>query len=205
MNSMQFFNPRTPQNRLNQQNQQILPMMAFSQIYTKPVQKPNQIIEEGPKSTGDGKKMKWGEPTWLLLHTLAEKVKEDSFSQIRSELLKQIYAICTNLPCPICATHAREYLNGINFSTIQTKDTLKKMLFTFHNVVNKNKGYSLFPYEELDSKYSTAVTVNIINYFFPFFQEKQYNIQLISNNLFRVRITKDFKTWITLNIHNFAS
>jgi hypothetical protein len=176
-------------------------MMTFSNNFVKPPLRSPQVSNNSPEQP---KKMKWGEPTWFLLHTLAEKVKEESFLQIRSELLKQIYAICTNLPCPICATHARDYLNGINFSTIQTKDTLKKMLFTFHNVVNANKGYASFPYEDLEKKYSTAVTANIINYFFPFFQEKQYNVQLISNNVFRERITKDFKTWISLNIQNFA-
>jgi hypothetical protein len=192
---MQFISSRTTQGKPTQS------ILMFSQNYIRP---PPRVIAPPTNEPTQQKKMKWGEPTWFLLHTLAEKVKEESFLQIRSELLKQIYAICTNLPCPICATHARDYLNGINFSTIQTKEALKKMLFTFHNVVNANKGYALFPYEELEKKYSTAVTANIINYFFPFFQEKQYNVQLISNNVFRERITKDFKTWIALTIQKFA-
>jgi hypothetical protein len=62
------------------------------------------------------KKMKWGEPIWNLFHVLAEKVKEETFANIREELLNIIYTICANLPCPDCANHATTYMNNINYS-----------------------------------------------------------------------------------------
>ena len=37
------------------------------------------------------KKMKWGEPTWFLFHTLAHKIKEDNFSQIKNDFLNMCF------------------------------------------------------------------------------------------------------------------
>ena len=81
--------------------------------------------------------MRWGAPTWYMFHTLAEKVKEDCFGALRRELLNVIFTICANLPCPDCASHASEYMRGINFNAIKTKQNLKDLFFNFHNVVNE--------------------------------------------------------------------
>ena len=55
-----------------------------------------------PPSNPARKPMRWGEPTWFLLHTLSVKIKEEHFSQIKDELLSIINNICSNLPCPDC-------------------------------------------------------------------------------------------------------
>ena len=47
----------------------------------------NVIKEDRPKT------MKWGQPTWFFLHTIAEKVNENSFPNIRRELLDIILKI----------------------------------------------------------------------------------------------------------------
>ena len=111
------------------------------------------------------KKMIWGEPTWFFLHTITHKVKDESFGIVRQQLLHYIYAVCTNLPCPFCALHAKTYLDAVNFNTIHTKNDLKHVLFAFHNEVNKRKQYPIFDINELDVKYSSAITVNIFNNF----------------------------------------
>lgn len=178
-------------------------MFQKSVIRVKP--RPTEPVVSQVQENPAAKKMKWGQPTWFLLHTLAEKVKDESFSTIRAELLKQVYNICTNLPCPICSTHARDYLNGINFSTIQTKDQLKMLLFTFHNEVNKNKGFPEFTFDEFATKYSSAITENIIRHFLASTKEKQYNVQLISNNAYRERILKFFIEWLSVNIQHFMT
>ena len=61
------------------------------------------------------KEMLWGEPTWFLFHTLAEKTKDNYFPTIKNELFSFIKKICNNLPCPECAQHASRYVNGVNF------------------------------------------------------------------------------------------
>jgi hypothetical protein len=87
-----------------------------SENIPEPIRLPT-INLETPK-----KEMRWAGPTWLILHTLAEKIDESKFNDIRVELLNTIYTICTILPCPLCATHAKKYLDGVNFNTIKNKE-----------------------------------------------------------------------------------
>ena len=156
----------------------------------KPINHPN----EPPK------KVKWGEPTWFLLHTLSVKVKESEFQRIKHDLLNRIYAICVNLPCPDCANHAKFYLDNINFNAIQTKEDLKHMLHAFHNEVNKRKGYPYFPYEEVDEKYSKAITVNIIRNFMAHFSDRNRSIKLLATDLYRANLCNELKGWFNQNI-----
>jgi hypothetical protein len=159
------------------------------------------LSQQTPSSTP--KKMKWGEPTWFLLHTLAEKVKSESFPLIRNELLQNIYNICTNLPCPICSDHAMQYLNSINFNTILTKQDLKIILFDFHNQLNIKKGFSIFMENDLNEKYSKANTINIIHNFMDSFLEKDKIPQITTNSMFRRRIASKLAEWFTNNIVHF--
>ena len=149
-------------------------------------------------------KVKWGEPTWFLFHTLSCKVYDANFSTVRQELLNNIYAISVNLPCPDCANHAKEYLDGINFNAIQTKEDFKKMMFLFHNSVNKRKGYPLFDYSDLDSKYNLAITNNIIINFMAHFSDKSRSIKLLATDLHRAQLCEVLKKWFNSNIQYFS-
>lgn len=150
------------------------------------------------------KKVIWGPPIWFMLHTVAHKVKEDKFQEIRKQLLELIYAVCTNLPCPECSGHAKSYLDAINFNTIQKKEDLKRMLFEFHNAVNLRKGYAKFDYTELDEKYSKAITNSILQNFMSHFQDRPHrSIKLIATDLHRALISNKMKEWFNANIHYF--
>jgi len=149
------------------------------------------------------KKMRWGEPTWFLFHTLAHKLNDESFDLKKMDLLNVISSICSNLPCPDCANHASEYMKNINFYAIKTKQDLKNMLFQFHNVVNQRKGLTLFPIDDLDPKYSTANTKTIIQNFMYFFQDKHYSIRMIANDMYRAKIIVKLKGWFNDNIQYF--
>lgn len=149
------------------------------------------------------KKVKWGPSIWFLFHTLSVKVREERFQSIRHELLNHIYTICTNLPCPICSNHAKEYLNGINMNTIQTKDDFKKLIWAFHNNVNNQKGYPFFPFEEVDTKYSLAVTNNIIIHFISHFSDNSRSVKLLADDLLRSQLCKVLKEWFNRNISAF--
>jgi hypothetical protein len=151
------------------------------------------------------KKMKWGEPTWFFMHTMAQKIKPEYFQQVRQGLLSQINSICRNLPCPDCAAHAAQYLDKSNFNRIQSKDELILFLYDFHNSVNLRKGLPQFPKEELYDKYSKANTVNIIQYFIFHFADKSKSIRMISNDMYRMRITKLLKEWLNSNLQFFES
>ena len=160
-------------------------------------------IAKNNESNPKIKEMTWGEPTWYLFHTLAEKVKDEYFSNLREILLRYITRICNNLPCPDCTHHATNYLRSINYDTIQTKEQLKHMLWQFHNVVNQRKGYILFPYEELNKKYSGAITMNIVRNFFYHYSRKQYNVRLSMDNLTRRNILKEMQQWLENNADKF--
>jgi len=146
---------------------------------------------------------RWGPPTWLMLHTLAEKVKEDSFPTIRKELLNIIFMICTHLPCPTCAEHATEYLNSIKLDRITTKQQLKEMLFTFHNSVNTRKKYELFSTEDLDSKYSSAITSNIFQNFVFYYGQKYITNRLSVDGFHRKMLIQRMTDWFQQNGQHF--
>jgi len=149
------------------------------------------------------KKMKWGAPIWYLFHTLSEKIKPDTFSVIKGDLLNIFYTICTNLPCPNCAAHATDYMNKINFNAIQTKEQMKDLFFVFHNAVNKRKGYKQFTKEELDTKYQYANTLNIIRNFMYFFKDKHASIHMIADDAHRQRLSVKMQEWFNKNINYF--
>ena len=169
----------------------------------QPIQQSIQQPIQQPIQQSTVKKVKWGEPTWFLFHTLSVKIKESHFNMIRAQLLNNIYAICVNLPCPDCANHAKTYLDGINFNTIQTKSDLKKFLYTFHNIVNKRKGYPMFPYEEVDGKYSMANTTRIIQNFMAHFSDRNRSIKLLATDMYRQRLCETLKDWFNSNISSF--
>jgi hypothetical protein len=151
-----------------------------------------QLSKEEVKREQSGK-IKCGAPTWYLFHTLAEKVREDSFHLIRKELLDIIYTICTNLPCPDCANHATRFMQGVNYDTILTKEDFKELLFKFHNSVNSKKGFPIFSRSELDDMYSRANTANVIQNFYNNFQST--NMKVTTNSFYRATSISNIKSW----------
>jgi hypothetical protein len=161
------------------------------------------VVSKNDPKKNDPKKIKWGPPTWYLFHTLAHKVKDEQFSFIKTELFQNIVLICRNLPCPTCAAHATDYMSKVNPKTIKTKDDLKNLLFQFHNEVNSRTGTPHFSYNELNDKYDSAVTMNIIQNFFVYFKDGSFNVTAIANSMHRDRITSQFKEWLKTNIYYF--
>lgn len=193
------------------------PAMTFSSKYRNYASRQKSALElihsQQPKSVTElaepkdntvvVKKMKWGEPTWFLFHTLAEKIKPEYFQEVRLDILNIIFTICTNLPCPDCAKHATAFMNSVNFNTILTKDHLRFMLHRFHNEVNSRKGFPEFPLDKLSEKYSAANTINIIHYFMPFFENKHASIRMIADDMHRSRVALQIKAWFNKNIGCF--
>ena len=181
------------------------PVMIMSMFRTQPPKniQQNQPIIESLNKPNPIAKVKWGPPVWYLFHTLSVKIKDSEFKYIRTELLNNTYAICCNLPCPDCANHAKTYLDGINFNSIQTKEDYKRMMFNFHNSVNKRKGYPQFSYDEIDTKYSLAITKNIIQHFMMHFQDRNRSIKLIASDLHRSQLSVLLKQWFNSVIYSF--
>lgn len=191
MHQMKFFS--SGRQRKITQNKQI-PMLLNQRSY---------IIKLPPPPPSEPTpKVKWGEPTWYLFHTLSEKISEESFKNIREDLLNVFYSICTNLPCPDCANHAKQYLDNVNFKAIQKKQQLIDLFYHFHNEVNARKGYDTFPYVNLD-KYKLANTSNIIKNFMVHFSDKYRSIKLLASDLHRSKLVEYLKIWFNNNITHF--
>lgn len=161
------------------------------------------VSSDSEKNLTDNEKMPWGAPIWYLLHTLAEKILDDKFHVLREELLHFIYVIVCNLPCPLCSIHGKKYLDSIDFDTIVNKTMLKQMLFDFHNVVNVSKNYPLFTMNQLESKYSTAVTIRIVQNFMIYFEKSSGKIKLLVDDLYRKKMIIELKTFFNNNITCF--
>ena len=206
--NMQFVNSRYNNNiqPFNYQQNNPIRIMPFARknVVQYPVAQPQVTQQEVvPVDKPNPKKIRWGAPTWFLFHTLAHKIKDEHFSKIKPDLFNNIKIICRNLPCPKCADHATDYMSKININSINTKEDLKNMLFKFHNDVNVRTGALLFSYSELNDKYSTAVTINIVQNFFIFFKDKSFNVTAIANSMHRDRITITLKEWFQKNIQYF--
>jgi len=182
---------------MNMNNQQVMPFNTYKNSIIKQPHVKLEIPEEPVK------KVKWGPPIWYLLHTLSVKIKEEHFMKLRVELLNNIYAICTNLPCPDCSNHAKIYLNSINFNAIQTKEDFKRFLFNFHNSVNKRKGYPEFSYQELNEKYSLAITKNVLQVFMIHFQDRNRSIKLLATDFHKTQLVIVLKKWFNDHIMYF--
>lgn len=184
-------------NRRNTRNNKPMDNSSFTPVTIMPISKlsetNNKIIK--PVIKPRVKEMLWGEPTWFLFHTLAEKIKEEYYNNLKTELIGFIKNICSNLPCPDCAQHATRYVNGVNFSAINTKEQLKVFFYTFHNEVNKRKDYEIFKFPDID-KYKNAVTINIIKNFFYHFNKKSYSVRLDINGHQRYLLLNDFRKWL---------
>ena len=160
-------------------------------------------IDVAPIKNDVGKKeMKWAGPTWLILHTLAEKVDEITFSEVRIGLLNTIYTICTLLPCPICANHAKRFLDGVNFDSIAGKEDLKRLLFDFHNQVSREKNQPIYNYDDLRI-YQRTNTIKVIQNFMYHFSKKTGSMRLISDDLHRTRTITVMKQWFNDNMKYF--
>jgi hypothetical protein len=162
--------------------------------------KSNNLASLPPKTYRSGSSgMSWGGPTWTFLHTIVEKIKDEHFNRVRSELLKNIYMICTNLPCPECSMHSKHYLNGTNFNTLRNKSQLKIMLYEFHNSVNLRKGNELFNTVDLEEKYQGEVLSAAFFNFLIKFKDRGANNRFIHEDIYRAQVSRDLIKWFNMN------
>jgi hypothetical protein len=182
---------------------QIITMFNMRQQSNRQVPGPITSVVEQPATVDPNKKILWGPPIWFFFHTLAEKVKPELFYENRDAIFGIVREICSNLPCPTCASHAKQYINNINFNTIRTKQDFAMMLYEFHNSVNKRKNLPIFPYSELQPKYEKAIFINIVNNFMHFYKMEHHVVRLMSDDMYRRRSAKSILDWLHANQHIF--
>jgi hypothetical protein len=148
----------------------------------------NKINKKESNVISQDNRAYWGTPTWILFHTIAEKVNENYYNQNYMVIWNFIKDVCHNLPCPFCQSHAIKYVNSVNISQIKTKIGLKRVLFDFHNQANKNSRKKEESIEIL-KKYKNANTNNVFNHF-----ETRFFKSYIGNRQFTDWIKNALKT-----------
>lgn len=191
-------------NRANNRKNSSQKTNLITTVHALPL--PKDILQKQhivPVPVKEGPKLLWGPAIWYLFHTMTEKVHIGSFKVIRNDLISIIKKVCGNLPCPSCTMHAVQYLNKIDMNKIQSKDDLKQMLFIFHNDVNKRTGKPEYSYNDLNQKYPKGNLREIITVFFKYFEDKHKTVNMLSNDMYTMRVSKELREWFTANIHHF--
>ena len=145
----------------------------------------------------------WGPAIWTLFHTLAEKVNDENFHEVKTDLFGFIKRICFNLPCPDCAAHATQIISKVNPSSFNNKQQLQMFLFNFHNSVNARVGKRAFTIEELNAKYSRANTFVVVPYLIKVYSHRNTNVRLLVNSFHKDILIKDFIKWMRENSSKF--
>ena len=145
----------------------------------------------------------WGPSTWFLFHTLAEKIKDDKFPEMKLELLSIIRQICTHLPCPECAGHAQAKLGTLDSNLIKTKHDLQLVLLSFHNFVNNSLGKPSWTEEQLNAKYRLAKMVDVVQYFIQIWTKPNPNPRLITYNYHKGQTVNTFIKWWNTHCESF--
>lgn len=146
----------------------------------------------------------WGPHTWKMLHTLAEKIKPDQFQEHKKGIwLNMIVNICLNLPCPVCAKHAKEFLNQVNYAHIKKKEDIKFILCSFHNAVNKRLNKDEFSYDKLEETYKSENTHQVIQQFINRYRHASSRGMAFNQSLMAKHALVSFENWYTHNNHVF--
>lgn len=119
--------------------------------------------------------------SWYLFHSIAARIDPIFHKQNPNIIWDFVKQTCSVLPCPYCRYHALNYINKINITQINLKEKLIKVLFDFHNSVNKRNNEKLYTETELE-KYNSANIDKIFKLFESRFFKSYYN-------------TREFQDW----------
>lgn len=142
----------------------------------------------------------WGPPTWQLLHCMALKAKDTIIPQQLQELKYMIERIVSNLPCPICSTHATSYFKMNHFQRIQTIQQLRLFLFLFHNNVNGRVQHKLITYDEHLLIYAPMSIDMVVRNMFQVYQNmNSTNVTMMLYSFHRKTILQDLHKYFRQN------
>jgi len=143
----------------------------------------------------------WGPPTWMFIHTLVSKIKDENFSVIGQQVISNIIQICLFLPCPECSTHAKQFWANVNTKNINNKQDLINLLFVFHNTVNKRRNAKPFRYVDLQF-YNNTKLIDTFNNFAKNYHTNG-NMKLLTETFHRTRLLQSLRAWLMTNLPYF--
>ena len=143
----------------------------------------------------------WGPPTWIFLHTLVAKIKDEQFPVIGQQVIANIIQICLFLPCPECSVHAKQFWSNVVTKNINNKQDLINLMFVFHNAVNKRRNVRPFRYIDLQY-YNTLKLIDTFNDFARNYNTNG-NMKLLTESFHRSRLLHSLRGWLMGNLPNF--
>ena len=142
----------------------------------------------------------WGPPTWRLLHCLSVKAKDTMTLPQLNDLKTILERIVSNLPCPVCSTHAKSYFKLNKFNTIITLDQLRYFMFVFHNNVNTRINKPLITYEEHNMLYKNMNLEMVIRNMLQIYQNMNTtNVTMMLYSYHRQNILNDLNLYLVKN------
>tara|TARA_B100001093_G_C26770247_1_gene989799 strand:+ start:547 stop:1002 length:456 start_codon:yes stop_codon:yes gene_type:complete len=140
----------------------------------------------------------WGNITWKFFHTIAERVNESKFPEIKHIMIKIIVNTCNNLPCPECKEHASNIIKQSYTNNIKTKKHYIEFLRQLHNIVNIKLNKKIYSDEEIKNMYINENLSEILFKFKSIYSKNQIAERMITHNLrkkqFLISLLNDLNT-----------
>jgi len=143
----------------------------------------------------------WGPYVWEFIHTFCYHIEEDFFNKNSTHIKDLLFMICSNVPCPICKSHAKNYLSRVSKNKIKTKEDCKRFFYDFHNVVNQRTNKPQFTNYDIYANYSLRITY--IN-FIRAYTNNPYLRNQLHMTLIRERISKKVTQFLLPNKKHFG-
>lgn len=149
-------------------------------------------------------KQVWGNATWFMMHTLAQKLRTEHEYAVPS-LLQQFDNICGNLPCPDCAEHASRMFATANIRAVVDKNSLIRFLYELHDAVNRRLDKQCPTMEECCELYNRGHTVVILKHFFKVMKDIKSQDRAMIYGFRRQQCMKAFAEFMDANLHIFVA
>ena len=148
------------------------------------------------------KKAEWGPLTWKVLHCITIKIKDEEFPMERKHLIKMITNICSNLPCPQCASHATGMIRKYRLDNVKTKSDLIKFVYLMHNTVNKRLKKPKYSFENIEH-YNKYNIKDVLTDYFNKNVNGRYGEKMMLYSYHRKIFLKQFYDYFRQNIYKF--
>ena len=148
------------------------------------------------------KKAGWGPIVWKALHCITLKIKNEEFEKEKNNIIKIISDICTNLPCPQCASHASNFIRRYKMKNIKNKDELIKYMFLMHNNVNKRLKKKSYNFDDIEI-YNSYDIKNVLTDYYKMNINLRTGERMMLHNYHRKMFISEFYNYFNGNIAKF--
>ena len=140
--------------------------------------------------------MKWGQITWIFLHTLSMKIQPEQYLSLRNSVFMILITICTALPCPECSEHAIMFMR--NKKPPETVEQFRLFIWDFHNIVNIHTKKPRVPSDVL-LKYNNTDLQTAFNILQHVWLHQPYNPNLIPKQMLIQHTIQQTRAWLVEN------